>query len=421
MKDLFQTPPSTTSIWRNRDVRIVVPARALSVAGDGLAMVALLLRTHDAGHGPAAVTALMVCFALPVVLLMGYAGHVADTRDSRFVLVIAGLTQAIACVGLAMSDGLVATYLLVIVLQTGQAFAVPVWTALVPRIVGEENIGRVIAVQQGISAATAPIGAALGGILVGLYGAPVAFWSNAATFGSLTLASALVRTRRQGSTGEPGTRTRPRFTAGIQVLRSDGVVWPLFVALMPLIVVLEGVNVVEVFLVRDELHVSPVAYGLSEVAFGVGAVVGSILAGRLVADATRVRSVLAGLTIAAAMVVAMGRAPSFWFYLVCGAALGTTISLSNASMGALLMTRTPDSDRGKVGSAMNGLSRFFSITALLLGGVAGTLMGPRLTFVVAGTCGVVVMGIAALALRRAGRRAGMLASWSSETSYDGAA
>lgn len=416
MKALLQIRSGRTSIWHHRDVRLVVPARAIAIAGDGLAMVALLLRTHDAGHGPAAITGLMICFALPVVLLMGYAGHVADTCDSRHVLVAAGLAQVLACVGLALTTGLATTFLLVIVLQSGQAFAAPVWTALVPRIVGDENIGRVIALQQGISAATAPAGAALGGVLVGLYGAPVAFWCNAGTFAGLVLAAALVRTRRNGSRDSAATRPRAGFTAGLQVLRRDAVVWPLFVALMPLVVVLEGANVVEVFLVRDELHVSPVAYGLSEVAFGVGAVAGSVIVGRISTDTARVRAVLVGLSVAATMVVAQGVAPGFWFYLVCGVALGSTITLGNGTLGSLVMTRTPDADRGKVGSAMNGLSRFFSISALLLGGVVGTLVGPRLTFVIAGTAGVLVMAAATIAVRRAARRSGMLNTWNSERS-----
>lgn len=396
------------SLWRHRDVRIVVPARAIAVAGDGMAMVALLLRTHDAGHGPAAVTGLMVCFALPVVLLMGYAGQVADTRDSRHVLVAAGLAQVLACVGLVFSESLLTTYGLVIVLQAGQAFASPVWQALVPRIVGDEHVGRVIAWQQGLRAATAPVGAALGGVLVGVYGAPIAFWCNAGTFALLVVASVLVRTRRGGShdatlrpAGARGTgHGGGSVFAGVRVLQRDGVLWPLFCALMPLVVVLEGVNVVEVFLVRDALHASPAEYGVSEVAFGVGAVTGSVVVGRISSDRGRTLAVLWGLAVTAAMVVAQGLAPAFWFYLLCGAVLGGTNSLCNGSLGALMMTRTVDADRGKVGSAMNGVSRFFSITALVLGGVVGTMVGPRTAFVLGGAAGLVVVAAAALWLHR---------------------
>ena len=43
------------SIWSHRDIRLVLPARALSFAGDSIAMIALMLRVSE-GHGPAAIT-----------------------------------------------------------------------------------------------------------------------------------------------------------------------------------------------------------------------------------------------------------------------------------------------------------------------------------------------------------------------------
>ena len=64
-------------IWTSRDVRLAVPAVALSVLGDAMAMVALTLRVHASGAGPYAVAGLLLCFALPVVLTMGLAGSVA--------------------------------------------------------------------------------------------------------------------------------------------------------------------------------------------------------------------------------------------------------------------------------------------------------------------------------------------------------
>jgi MFS family permease len=129
-------------------------------------------------------------------------------------------------------------------------------------------------------------------------------------------------------------------------------------------------------------------------------VAGSVAVGRVTSDRGRTRAVLWGLGVTAAMVVAQGVAPAYWCYLVFGAVLGGTNSLCNGSLGALMMTRTTDADRGKVGSAMNGISRFFSITALMLGGLVGSLVGPRTTFVIGGVAGMLVIAAAAVWLRR---------------------
>lgn len=69
-----------------------------------------------------------------------------------------------------------------------------------------------------------------------------------------------------------------------------------------------------------------------------------------------------------------------------------TFGLGNATFGALLTTRTPDAERGRVYAALGGLARTARLAALALGSVAGTLLGPRLTFVAGGVLGAVSRG-----------------------------
>src|SRR6476469_8209426 len=108
-------------ILRVPAVRTVLLAAAVSVAGDAAAMVALLLRVHDTGAGPWAVTVLLLAFALPVVVLMGPAGALADRADPRRVL---------------------ATTALVLALQPAFALGAPSWSAVVPALVPDGSAGR---------------------------------------------------------------------------------------------------------------------------------------------------------------------------------------------------------------------------------------------------------------------------------------
>ena len=74
----FPRQPGRPSLWRHRDLRLVIPARTLSYVGDTLAMIALTLRVHDQGGGAVGIALLMAAFALPSVLMMGVAGAVAE-------------------------------------------------------------------------------------------------------------------------------------------------------------------------------------------------------------------------------------------------------------------------------------------------------------------------------------------------------
>ena len=101
-------------------------------------------------------TALLASFGLPIVLLMGVAGRIADRYDSRRILVLGGTLQAGAAAGLAVADDLVATCVLVLLVQSAHAVLQPTWSALVPRVAGEALAGRLIALQQGLAAVATP-------------------------------------------------------------------------------------------------------------------------------------------------------------------------------------------------------------------------------------------------------------------------
>jgi MFS family permease len=411
MKRAFHNSTRSPSLWRHRDLRLVVPARTLSFVGDELAMIALTLRVHDQGGSALGIALLMAAFALPTVLMMGVAGSVADRVDSRRVLLVSTVVQVAACAGLALVSGSWATYLLVVVLQCGQAVANPTWGALVPRIAGDQDVGRVLALQQSLLAVTAIAGAALAGLVVGTHGSAAALWLDAATFGGLLLAAALVRTRRGGARAEgkvPVARTRT--LDGLRVLRRDRLLWLVFAWTVPFVIVLEGVNVVEVFLVRDDLGASATTYGLLQAFFGAGAVVGSYLAGRCGTDAGRVRVLLAGLAGTAGAIVLAGISPAVAFLAGSLVLLGGCNGAVNATLGPLYLLRTPEAERGRVLAAVGGVSRTGSVIALGLGGVTGGLLGPRGTFVLGGGLALLVVTALCWSLRGVDRQGPRLAS-----------
>lgn len=380
-----------TSIWSQRDIRLVLPARALSYAGDSIALIALMLRVSD-GHGPAAITALLLAFAVPTVAMIPFAGRIVDGFDSRIVLIWSGLLQAAAGVGLAFVHDLVHTLALVCVLQLGQAVAGPAWGALIPRIVGEELVGRTIGTSQALIGVATLGGSAAGGVLVGWAGSRGALLVDAGTFLALVVVARLVQTRRRP---EPGTAgERGGVSAGLRAIFGDDVLRILVPALWLFVVVGEAVNVVEVFLITGELGLGPGLYGAAGAATGAGAIFGAWYSGRLVGDRRRSFAVVAGMAAIGGSCVLMGLAGNFVTLMIGATTIGFGSGMLNAATSALVVTRSAEQVRGRVIAALNGTVRSFSILALLLGGAAGAVLGPRGTFV---TCGLACAVAAAVA------------------------
>lgn len=390
--------PLQTSIWSFADLRLVLPARALSYAGDSVALVALMLRVSDNG-GPTAITALLLAFALPTVLMIPFAGKLVDSYDSRVLLVSASLLQAAAGVGLAFADGLPETLALVCVLQFGQAVAGPAWSALIPQIVGEDLVGRATGTGQALNGVAMLAGSGLGGVLVAWQGERGALLVDAATFAALAVVARLVRTRRRPA---PATQAeRGGLSVGLRALLGDNLLQILVPALWVFILVGEALNVVEVFLITDEVGLGSGGYGGVLAAQGAGAVVGAWYSGRLRSDASRSRAVVAGTAGIGLGAVVMGIAPGVIALVVGAVAVGLGSGLLNAATSTLVITRSAETVRGRVVAALNGTARACSLLALLLGGILGSLLGPRITFVAAGMASALVAAIAAVLVVRA--------------------
>src|SRR5262249_5328666 len=138
------------SSWR--DVYIAAGARGGSVCGDMLAATALVLALQSKGYGGLAVAGVLLAEALPLALLAPLAGRLADRVDSRTLLVAAGFGQAAVCVVLAYTSHPVLVIGLVALLTCGLAVTSPTFAALVPEMVGRDDLARASALNQTASA-----------------------------------------------------------------------------------------------------------------------------------------------------------------------------------------------------------------------------------------------------------------------------
>ena len=158
------------SIWRHRDLRLMIPARAISTFGDDMALLVLTLRVYSDGRGPWSITILLLCATVPVVALAPIAGRLVDSMPFRTLATSSALWQAACCVGLAFAGPLWAVYALVIALQIGHAVANPAWQALTPEIAQGDELGRTVGVSQTLSTIASVAAPAFAGVLVGVFG-----------------------------------------------------------------------------------------------------------------------------------------------------------------------------------------------------------------------------------------------------------
>jgi MFS family permease len=368
------------SIWRHRDLRLMLPARALSSFGDDMTLVVLTLRVYEEGLGPWSITGLLLCSAAPVVLLAPLAGRLVDSMPFRALAVGTAIWQAACCAALAFAAPLWSTYLLVVALQAGHVVAGPTWQALVPSIARHDQVGRVVSTSQAMNTVATVVAPAAAGLSVAWFGYGVPLLLDAVTFLVLGAVGMAIRTTHQlGCAASADSGTSVPFR-----LRSDALLWPLVAGLCALVVTIEAINVVEVFLLREILEASAASYGFVVAVFAAGIVAGSVVVGGTVSDASRARRVSVATIALALAIVGAGSAPTLWVFAAAWAVAGVCNGIVNADTSTVLLHRTPESSRGRVLARVNGMIRGSALGAMALGGAAGSLLGPRATFVGAG-------------------------------------
>ena len=286
------------------------------------------------------VTLVQASTTLPIVMLALLAGALADAYDQRKLMIVAQVFMLIVSTALAVTAwlGLLTPWLLLLftfLIGCGGALNAPAWQASVGAMVPREEVPSAIALNSmGFNLARS-VGPAIGGLIVAVAGAAVAFTINALSYLGLVYVLLDWRTERE-------ERTLPREPLGQAMMSGIRYVTMspnISVALVRGLVTGIGASSVIALLpliARDLVGGGPATFGLLLGAFGVGAVLGAFWSHRLRIDYPNervVRFALAGSALGIAVA-----AFSAWLLLtmaamvLCGLGWVLIVSLLNATV-----------------------------------------------------------------------------------------
>lgn len=418
----------TTDESRWADVWLAAAARGTTICGDFLAATALALALQGAGAGGLAVSGLLLAATLPLVVLAPLAGRLADRTDSRTLLVTIGFGQAAICALLAVVEQPVLVVGLVALLACGLAVTQPCLAALLPAMVRPADLPRASAISQTAGSLGALGGPVLAGLLVGQFGTRVPLLLDAATYLALVVAGLLLRTRRGGrspaavsseAAASPAMAVSgPAVVGGVATpggteiswrLRRDPLMLVMVVSTAVVIAAIGGINVIEVFFIRETLEGSATTYGLVSAAWMAGMLPGTWLAVRLARrlddDAALVRGVLVTLAVCSLMVLLASTVPAAGvlvpLWLVGGAANGG----ENVFANLLTARRVPEAMRARAYASYGAAVQGGSMAGFLIGGALLAVVPPRPLIAGAGVVGLLVVLVFVPFVTGAARRA----------------
>jgi MFS family permease len=375
------------TLLRQRDPRILLAVCGLSSIGDFVAFVVLTVRVYEGtGRSGIGVGALLLALVLPGVLMIPLAGWLVDHFETRRVLSMISIGQALVVAGLALTTNLVATFALAFLLGALVAVARPAVFAMLPRVAGDRQLTEINAWYQMVYFGGAALGPAAGGFLLEFAGATPALLLDAATFVVMALGIASLRASRPpAAAGADGHGSSWR--QGITVVTGDRVVLIVVVVTTLAILMVGASNVSEVGLAKGVLGAGDIGYGLLNGSWMLGMVLLVTTVARRLRPDQLAPGLLLGMLTASLMTLAAGLAPVIWFavavYIVGGGGNG----VGNVALRSTIQHRVPEHKLGRAFATFGGMASAADISSSALGGVLVQLFGARGSMVMLGAAG----------------------------------
>ncbi len=403
-----ETDESPYAVLRNRDFRLFLSSRFIASFGQQMLTVAVGWELYERTHSALALGLVGLAQMVPMILFTLPAGHLADNRNRKRIMMAMTLVMAISSLGLAFVSTVEAPtswiYFCLFTAGSARTFLWPASSSFLPQLVSRQTFPRAVAWSTGSFHLSSVVGPAAGGGLIALtHGAATVYVLNAAAGIVCFALISLVRWHHVVAVKE--RMSLASLGAGFKFVFASRMILAI-ITLDLFAVLLGGATSLLPVYAKDILGVGPSGLGILQAALPVGSLLSALILAHRPPMERAGRALLWAVVGFGLATIGFGFSRSFVFSLLMLFLCGATDNISVVVRHTLVQLLTPDEKRGRV-SAVNSL---FIGTSNELGGFESGLVahwfGPVFS-VVSGGVGtmLVVLAVALIwpEVRRFGR------------------
>lgn len=389
--------------WK-RTFLIICTGQAFSLLSSVIAQFAIIWWITDTTGSAMVLTISTLAGFLPQGLCGPFVGALIDRWDRKVVMILADVGIALTSLVLAglffFGDAqLWHIYLILALRSIGSAFHVPAMLASVPLIVPSEQLTRAAGLNQAIQSVCSIAGPALGALALAIW--PMSGILLIDVAGAL-LASATLLVIRIPRPEPVGAETQGQgllqeVLFGLRVLvKSRGL---LIVILSSAFMTLIYMPLNALFPLLVSRHFGGGAWHVSatEIAFGAGMLLGSVILGIWGGTKKKVYTICGAYLGMGVTLIWMGMLPSdgFFWFIAPTVLLGCSAPMFNGPFTAILQTAIEPAVQGRVLSVVSSMMLIATPLGLLAGGPLADRWGVARWFLVSGVL-IVIAGIASI-------------------------
>lgn len=395
------------TVLKNRDFLALWLGQLISKVGDNFAVVAALVLINELA-AKTGLAVVVIAIALTFPQLFALVSGVFVDRFSRKMLMIGTdlLRAGVVLLPLLIQrpGHLYILYLTAFLLMALSAVFIPARNASIPNMVPEAHLLTANALIQATELVSLIVGASLATLIISLTSTSTAFVIDSITFGVSAALLLAARIPRGPLHSMPATTSVPTgelrrfwkgFTDGIRYIASNGLLLQLMAITTTATLGLSATVLLAAAYFKELLGVSSEYIGLLQATEGLGMALGAILISAYASWARSRRIVSVTMIILGSGILIFALAPVYWLVLIGALVVGLCIVSARTTLAAMTQALVPDSQRGRVESAMVTVIGIGTMGALIMAGILGDLVGPVSVFIFTGVV-VLIAGIASI-------------------------
>ncbi|MGD1084314.1 MAG: MFS transporter [Verrucomicrobiota bacterium] len=356
------TPASPYAILRNRNFFLYALARFIATFGQQMLFVAVGWELYERTHSSLALGLVGLTQFLPLLAMTLPAGHLADSRGRKGIIMVTLAVMAAASLGLALVSWEWAAvpwthgevywvYFCLLLSGVARTFNWSATASFLPQLVSRDEFPLAVNWSSSTFQFAAVTGPVAGGAMIALTkGAASVYLFNAfAGLVCLTLIS-LVRAPQKLVVKEPVSLNS--LLGGFRFVFNHRTILGM-ITLDLFAVLFGGADMLLPVYARDILHVGPQGLGLLRAALPIGSVLSAIIVAHRPPLARAGRALVVAVSIFGLATVCFGFSRLFWLsmFMLCACGMADNISIIVRHTSVQLLT--PDAMRGRVSSVNN--------------------------------------------------------------------
>ena len=356
MKGLPPVPEiSPYAVLRNRDFFCYAVGRFVASFGQQMLTLAVMGELYDRTHSAVSLGFVGLTQFLPMLAMTLPAGHFAETRSRKGVIVVTQAVMAAASLGLALISWRQAPVPLVYICLTlsgvARTFMWASSAAFLPQLVSREELPLALNWSSSTFQISAAAGPAVAGVMYAMSNSAVGVYlvNSVAALMCLALTS-LVRAHHKPAVKEPFSLKA--ILGGFHFVFNHRIILGM-ITLDLFAVLFGGADTLVPQYAADILHVGKVGLGFLKAALPIGSVACSLIIAHLPPFNKAGRVLIIAVAVFGLATIGFGFSRTFWLSMamlfLCGMADTFSIVIRHTSVQLL----TPDAMRGRVSSVNN--------------------------------------------------------------------